>query len=591
MRLRRQRWRRALAGVVIGVAVGLVGSGCTGIPTSGPVQQVSLPGNPNPPYPINIAPVEPEAGASPAAILDGFLAAVASSTATRFDVAREYLTPAAAAIWDPRAATTIYESTGHPPVTTASSAVVQAPAIGRLDPAGHFTAVYEPDFRHDFGLVQVDGQWRISDPGTGVLLPQYLYDSYYQSVPVYFLNPDGRHVVAEHVHLNQVDATPTGTMQALLWGPSAWLGPVVRTAIPMGTALATPSVVVDGGIAQVSLTDQVGQLGPDQLVQLAAQVLWTLSRFSSISGVHLSVRGTTLSIPGQDPAGVLTWMSVASYLPFPEPTSRDGLVVQNSLLARVASAVPGPVPVVGAFGRPGGAADVSGLAVSNDLAVAVTVSANATQLRMSSGGAAPITVLAGQGLTRPQVDAARTAWVFRAATAGPVLARCTATTCDQTEVTDLAGRQVVAFRISPDQTRIAVVATDGTATVLGLLRLSTADGLRADGWLPIPATTPRGVLTQFRDVAWTSDTQFLVLGAPASDGYLSTFLLDADGSFIAAQGPTEDVQATSLAALPRAESGLTALVMTATGAVRRFDTPTQWPVLVPNGVTAVACAG
>jgi len=590
MRPLRQRWRRTLAGAVITVAIGLVLSGCTGIPTRGPVQQVNLPGNPSQPYPINIAPVPPEDGATPAAILDGFLATVASSSVNRFDVARGYLTPEAAAAWDPHAATTIYESTGHPPVTTASSAVVQAPVIGRLDPAGHFTAVYEPEFRHDFGLVQSGGQWRISDPGTGLLLPQYLYDSYYQSVPVYFLNPDGRHVVAEHVHLNQVDATPTGTMQALLWGPSAWLGPAVRTAIPAGTALATPSVVVDGGIAQVSLTDQASGLGADQLVQLAAQVLWTLSRFSSISGVHLTVRGATLTIPGQDAAGVLTWMSVASYLPFPEPTSRDGLVVQNSLLARVAAAVPGPVPVPGALGRPGGAGDLSGLAVSGDLGMTATVSADATQLRISNGGAPPVTVLAGRGLTRPQIDWTRAAWVFRAGESGPVLARCGATACDQAAVTDLPG-SVVAFRISPDQTRIAVIVTDGTAATLGLLRLSTTDGLRADGWRTIPATTPRGVLTRFRDVAWTGDTQFLVLGATASDGYDSTYLLDADGSFVAAEGPSEDVQATSLAALPRAESGLTALLLTAGGAVRRFDTPTQWPVLVPSGVTAVAVAG
>ena len=67
---------------------------CSGIPTSGPVETgVSDVSAPNAFSPI--LPAGPAPGATPSAIVQGFLTAASGGSVSGFDVAREYLTPAA----------------------------------------------------------------------------------------------------------------------------------------------------------------------------------------------------------------------------------------------------------------------------------------------------------------------------------------------------------------------------------------------------------------------------------------------------------------------------------------------------------------
>ncbi|MCL2315490.1 MAG: LpqB family beta-propeller domain-containing protein [Actinomycetia bacterium] len=587
--------RRGLAMcLAAGVAAGL--TGCVTIPTSGPVQEITVSAQSdqnNPPY---IEPLPPAAGATPGAVLEGFLAAVSSSSPSRFDVARTFLTSEAAAAWDPNAGATIYDSAGHPPNTTATSAAVSAPLIGTLDATGHFTAAYEPDFTHDFGMVPVDGQWRISDPGPGLLLPKYLYEGYYQAVPVYFVSPDGRSLVAEQVHLNTVDATPTGAIQALLRGPSTWLSPAVSTAIPADTRLAATSVTVEGAVAQVSLDDPVAGLADDQRERMAAQILWTLAalpRTPTVTGVRITLKGGPYAIPGQDASGVLGWSQVAAYRPFPDPDVRDGFLLADARLTQLRDDQTGlPSPVPGRLGRYGATLGLRSLALSPDLTVVAAVSEDGTRLDTASlgGGDAWVTRLEGRGLTRPQIDHAGKVWVFHRSETGPVVSVCDAQACVDAPVAGLAGAEVVAFRISPDQTRIAVVTQQDGQTRFGLLRLRVLDGLVVDGWQPIPVTTSRGVIVAYRDVAWVGDTQLLVLAESKTDGYASVYLMDADGSQVESYGPYGDVDPVELAALPRTD-GITATLLTGSGRVYRFEDRTRWSLAVDAGVTALAYGG
>ena len=77
---------------------------CSAIPTSGPVEKgVSEVATPNDFSPILTGPTK---GATPTAIVQGFLTAASGGSVSGFDVAREYLTPAASSGWDPLA-------TGH----------------------------------------------------------------------------------------------------------------------------------------------------------------------------------------------------------------------------------------------------------------------------------------------------------------------------------------------------------------------------------------------------------------------------------------------------------------------------------------------
>ena len=442
-------------------------------------------------------------------------------------------------------------------------------------------------------MVQVDGQWRISDPGTGILLPQYLYDRYYQAVPVYFLSLDGKRVVAEQVHVNQVDITPTSVVQSLLRGPSSWLSSAVLTAIPAETRLSAPSVTVgNDGVAQVSLTEQIDSLDDAQRLQMAAQLLWSLSSFDNIWGVHITLKGAPFVIPGQDADGVLSRSIVSTYLPS-DQSGRDVFVVQDGVLGQLSGTLGQVAPVSGPMGQSGGAAEISTLAVSSDESVMAAVDPAGSRLSVgtpSSTLAAP-TGVSGVGFVRPQVDADDDVWDFSQDPSGPVLTMCVGQTCSQVSVPDLAGWHVVAFRISPDRTKIAVVVSLDGQVQLGLLRLRTGEQIVADGWLPLWVTSTRGALTGYRDVAWASDTQLMVLAASSADGYVSTYLMDADGSQVESYGPSVDTDPVALAVLPLNNAGPAALMMTSGGHVYRFEDPTRWTAIGGDKITAVAYAG
>jgi len=577
--------RALLAG---GLVVGLLLSGCAAIPTSGAITQVSI--DPADAAPLNIQPRPPGPGASPADVLDGFLAAISSTYPGRFDVAREYLTDAAARDWDPGAGASIYDSTGLPPLTTDRSAVVRAPLVGELDAAGHFTAVSEPAWQHDFGMVRVDGQWRISDPGKGLLLPLYLYRSYYRAVSVYYLSLDRHRVVAESVHLNEADADATGTIRALLLGPSAWLSPVVATAIPAGTTLAAPIVTVDK-VTEVSLTEPIKGLSDDERGQLAAQVLWSLSHFLGMGTVRITVKGATYPV-GQNLDGVMGFPLVTSYQPFTEPTTRDGFLLRATMLTRLDPASAGPsVPVTGRLGRAGGEA-LAGLAVSADATVVAGVTGDGTQLLETSlsSADAPAVLTTGEGLVRPQIDAAGRVWEFAHAADVPVLLRCDEKACLPVSVTALAGKQVLAFRISPDQTKIAVIVQDGARTELGLFRLHTTQ-LVVDGWRVLSVSTSRGAMAAYKDVAWVNDTDLMILAQGSGDSYFSTFVVPADGSGVTGCGPSNDIAPVALVALPQREAGLAAMLETGDGRAYRLEDQSRWTLVAASGVTGLAYAG
>ena len=581
----------AALALTLALAVGL--GGCVAIPTSGPVTQVSVSPNPTAADPVDIRPLPPTKGATPSAILEGFMAAESSSSATRFDVARLYLTADAAATWDPNQGAQIYESSGHPPITTASTATVQAPLVGQLDASGHFTSVYQPDFSHDFGMVEDKGEWRISNPGPGILLPEYLFDRYYEAVPIYFLSMDGSRVVPEQMHVNQVDATPTGIVQAVLRGPSSWLSSAVMTAIPAETKLSAPSVTVDDdGVAQISLTEQIDGLSDQQRLELAAQLLWSLSGFDAIWGVHITLKGAPFVIPGQDANGVVSRTAVMSYRP-PDPAGRSLYAVADGVLGTLNEANGSLVPVSGPLGKADGAAQIGSMAVAADVSVLAVVDPSGAQLSIGSLSQS-LNVpqgLTGTGFVRPQVDVAHDVWDFSRSEAGPVLTRCDTAKCVQTTVPGLAGWAPVAFRISPDQTKIALVVSDGSQTQLGLLRLRSSDQVVADGWSPLLVTSARGVLSDYRDVVWASGTQLVVLAASSSDGYVNAYLMDADGSQVESLGPSSDVDAVALASVSLEDSGPVVMMRTGSGRVYRFDDPARWTQLPLEKATALAYAG
>ena len=100
---------------VLGVAVAAVVAGCAGIPTSGPVHEAGqLNGVGDEPF-SRIVAQGPAEGATPNAILTGFLAASASFDDDHL-VARSFLTPDAARSWRPGSRVQVYQQVTGPSV-------------------------------------------------------------------------------------------------------------------------------------------------------------------------------------------------------------------------------------------------------------------------------------------------------------------------------------------------------------------------------------------------------------------------------------------------------------------------------------------
>lgn len=577
--------RRALcAAALAGLA------GCATVPTRGPVVEVPASSNQAQPGGVRIAPDPPAPGATRELILAGFLAACLDPT-DGYAVARQYLAPSAAANWDPTRGVSVYDADGHPPVVTDTGALVRAPLLGKVSSEGFYTAVHEPDFSHLFSMGRVDNQWRILEPPEGLLVSRYQFVRAFQAQLVYFLDRLGQRVVAEEVYVPNLIASPTSAIQALLRGPSAWLRPAVLDVLPADVKLAAPAVTLSkDGIAEVSLTAPVESLSAEQRLQMSAQVLWTLSNFSHMSGVRITSSGNPLVFPNQDSDGVLRMSSVTGLAAVNPTPSRQIFGLADGVAVRLPDSAGGSTqPVVGPFGRPWGHTP-GAMAVTPDGASVVMTTADGEQ--MYSAGVVdqePRQRLQAQGLGRPQVDADGVVWVCAQTTAGPSLYQVTDSAAQRYPLTDLAGSRVLSLRISPDRTRVAVVVDQAGTRQFGLLRLRGTDALTVDGWMPVPLNATGGQLTDLRDVCWASATDVLLLGATTADPHLSVYQADVTGAQVAALGPVADTGAQSLAALP-ASTGLVSCLLTSDGRVLRYEDTSRW-IEIGAGFSAVCYAG
>ncbi|MCL2782467.1 MAG: LpqB family beta-propeller domain-containing protein [Propionibacteriaceae bacterium] len=581
--------RQGIAQVVV-IALACFLAGCAGIPTMGPVEEISQPPVVNGAPPVDIEPAQPMPGGNPDSILAGFLTAVASGNAGRFVVARQYLTPQAAENWDPTQGVTVYSSDNPAPIGLDKSAVLRTPVIGRIDADGHYTAVSDPSFSHNFNMTKdADGEWRIDDPGTGIFISQYRFEQSYRAVPVYFFNKAFNRLVIENLYMNWGDATPAAAVEGLLRGPSAWLSSTALSVIPPQTRLIG-GIPVQNGVAQVSLTQQAAGLSDTQQVQMAAQLLRVLESFSYIKGVVIDVDSLPLTIRGADAQGVVRDSTIDAYQTIVASSSQDVLGLRDDgSVVRLSSLVGAyPQPILGPLGRADWGDVPTQLAVGSDGTTLAMTSDTGLWVGSASSGQPANEAIEATGLTRPQVDD-NGVWVVANGDVPTLYQVALNGVQASAALTELAGAQVVAFRVAPDQSRIAVVAHFNDQDMLGLLRISSISPLTVDGWRPLVVNTGRGDLATCLDVGWVSPTQMIVLASASNDENVVAYRLDVDAALVESIGPIGGDAPVALSVQPHSE-GTIALVVTTSGAVLRYEDRTRWTSLV-SGLVVVAQAG
>ena len=537
--------RMRKTGLAVGMAVAVALTACAGVPDRGKVHEGNaLPvGNQDPDVQVRLIVHPPATGAKPEDVVAGFLVAAAGSQSD-YAIARTYLTSSAARSWQPTARALVYDDSASNAVGSArpsgAARVVplRAPLLATVSADGDYTVATPGEAIHaDFRLVREGGEWRIANPPAGLLLTTLDLSRSLRPQAVYFLNRDLSLVVPNTVFMS---ATPPGLatalMRALLHGPTAWLAPAVRTAIPAGTTLRSTVPVDDNGTATVDLSQQVLDSTASQRAQLSAQIVWTLRNVPGLTRVRLLADGNPFDVPTA--GSTQSRDAWPTYDPAALTPSAQGYYRAGNRVMTVSGAHP-----PGLFGT--SPSVLTDIALSPDLAFAagLTHTGNRSTVYAGSLAAKPRAVYsADAAFTAPSWDASGELWTVQLSPVPQVLVIRPAAPVVRVPAPGLAGLAIRELRISRDGTRVAVVARSGRGTELLVGRVSTTgDGaLRLDGF-----RVPDPTLGDVGHVTWADANTVLLLGR-GPGGARIPWLVDVDG---ANPGPLSTSGLTSYAAV------------------------------------------
>ena len=548
-------------------------AGCVSIPTSGPIEEVPAPGNS---AGIEIAPQPPQGDDNPAQIVEGFLLAMSEADAS-YHIARSYLTPEASKAWKPAEGIEIF----HGSVAEEHGKIIlHGTVIGNLDVHNRFQPRVA-SLAHDFGLVEVDGQWRISNPPDGVLLSRYLFERLYQQLTIYFSAPTGDYLIPELLTVPEQESTPSKIVQALIDGPSERLQAVVTNPMPANFKLGANGATVDEtGVATVDLAGLTPTMPAEQRRLLGAQLLWSLSSVPRVSGLRVTADAAAFDLPGQSAEGVLELATQQGYSVLSGTATQELYAVQEQRLGTLSDhdqfvALGEELPA---------AAEV---AVPLDGSQLALIDAPRTTLFIGAREGALRTVRTGlTGLREGQwvlgtyyalgEDASKRSRMIRLSADGSL---------ETIEVKLPAGLKLVGFSVNQAGATAAVLARDANDTVV--LGRMTVSSDAFDHWQQLPLMTPSGeTIREIRDVRWNSESTLVTAGTVDQDQRV--VVVSEDGAFVEDLGAIRE-HVMGIAALPRQGGGLLA-VRGSSGNVWRYTAPNRW-MQVDVEVTSLSFAG
>ena len=587
---------RGVAAVLL-VTLSLLLAGCVSVPTSGQVERVEG-AQQSCQNCVNVEVAPPSPGDDPQQIVEGFLRANANYQPT-YDVAKRYLTREAAQSWKPQAGVTVYDGGT---AVDGDRVRLTGRVVGVVAGDRAYSARDKP-LEQPFTLVKQDGEWRIDKPPDGLLVASYAFTRFYSSYDLFFL-ANGRPssqvgavpspvLVPDPIYLPKFrspDSVASALVKQLLVGPTKWLAPSVTTAIPPGTTLSVDSVTITDGVAAVSLSDTVLTLPDTQRSLLAAQIVYTLKEAVAIRGVSITVNQQGFRVPESDPTTlVVPTSSISTQLDPVSPNAGNQLYVVRDGEVSLVDAGNGELrPFKGDLGKD----RVTALAVSvtdTDLAAVTHDRTRLVQTTTAAAGAKARTVLTGvTSLARPQFTRFGELWALARQGGEQRLWRIVdGKPPTRVVAPELQGRDITAFRFSPDGVRIAFVERTSSGSRVAVARVNRGDRVDIEALRELDTTqTGMTQLKELKDVSWLDATHLLVLGSPTAKEQAGPYAVSEDASTITDQGEALSWDPAEIAVLLRTQS---AIVRSSNGQTWR-DQGTTWAPFVGN-VQAVAYPG
>ncbi|MGH3507534.1 MAG: LpqB family beta-propeller domain-containing protein [Nocardioidaceae bacterium] len=524
-----------VSGLVASLAVALALSGCVSIPESSSVREgreVDVQGEPRV---INNIPVGPSPGASPLDVVSGYFAAMLAYPQT-YDVAREYLTPTAAASWTPGGTVVVYDKQAI--VERGGFVAVEGDILGSLDDRGTWTTAPpgQSSLRTQFRLTQIDGEWRIVNPLPALYVDRDFFQRSYSQFSLYFFDPTQLVLTPDPVYLLIGDDTASTLVDNLLHGPTRDLTGIVETLVPDGLELDGPVEVSSTGAASVPLSDQILTIDESDRQLFAAQLTWTLRQLPEVADVSVTLDGEALDIAGvgtrigddeltgYDPAGLSASRQLFALSPKGlVRLDSDGVVLES-----------GPISEA-SMGARAVAVDQTGqlgAVVSGDGRTVYVGGVNA-----GSEQEERVWLTGATNLLRPSWDVHGVLWVVDRQPGGSVVRAMTGPGAGEPLSTPegLSGKDIQGFAVSRDGVRFAAVVAEGDEARLVIAKIDRLDDRPRQVMLLRlrEVLSPDITLTGISGLAWSSPTDVVLL-ANGEAGDRQVYEVSIDGSAVEA---------------------------------------------------------
>ncbi|MDJ0349875.1 LpqB family beta-propeller domain-containing protein [Cryobacterium sp. PH29-G1] len=458
--------------VAISLAIGL--GGCSGIPRDGTVHagnEIVPDDNPAPVF----LPALPQKDASTDSILRGFMDA-SSSPENNYDIARQFLTPAFRATWDPTAGVTVDNGSGRTLTTIDEGAtLVAVTPVAEVDQTGEYREVDASPvpLRYEFQLI--GGQWRISAAPDGTVIDENTFNDVFSAQPVYFYDPGFRYLVPDLRWFPRGASAPTKLVNAVLNGPSSWLAGALVSAFPEGSKLTADAVQVVGREAMVDLNSEALNADRQTLQRMKAQLAASLP-----SGLSVEITIDQNSVVIDD---------LASRAPIIDPrVDARALLLRGGEFGFLAATGQGITPIDGLSDAIAQLAPTAVTLASGQGSAAVLAGAGVYVVRVDEQ---PVLLDSRAGLLAPSIDNDRFVWSVPANDPSALVVyspegEATVLPTPWPEATSISavkisrdGARLIALLGTGSETRFvvaSVIRTDGTPTGIGAPVLLASGG-------------------------------------------------------------------------------------------------------------------
>ena len=520
--------RRGILSAIVVVAA-LVLSACAGLPVSGPVNPGLAAGTDAGSPEFLFRPDEPQPGATPEQIVEGFIRAGSGpGPAANWEVARMFLAPSIRETWKPEASVTIDLPDDRQPVSPTEGAVeLSLVTVATVDSTG----AYQPDAgvtQLSFRLAQQDdGEWRITEAPDGVVIDRDVFANVFHRYSLMYFDPTWQFLVPDVRWFPTTNAA-TRIAGALVNGsPSGWLAASVVNSFPESVTLARPSVPLESGIAQVTLSAEALLVESTTLDRMQTQLAASLAT-AGASGAQMSVASTPLTA---EP--VSTRSTRVTGPPLVQTEDGFGFLAGDELT---------PIP---------------GLSETMELvapaAIQVSPDRDFAAVRLVDGGIArvpadgPVAVIDTRGgLIDPSADPFGFIWSVPRGQPSAITAFSVAG--QQFPVADAwpGASEIVAMAVSRDGTRLAAILVTGGRSevwIAGIVRGTEAVPVRLGEAVPLGPLAGSG-----SGLAWVDDTTVGVLSTESGGPLFTEQLVGGPATAIdAPQGAASVAGATSIA--------------------------------------------